>query len=274
MRVSALVRNEWVKTTRSFAFWISLLAFTGVMAIQFGQQWWTARGSTRFAFAFPSAWSDITNETTIVTGVFLVIVLAMLVGGEYAWKTARQNVIDGLSKTEFFLGKILAWLGIMLLFGLVQILVGSAFAAAGTPAHVGPWVGAADLAQVGGAVLCLVGLTSLGFFFTIVTRNAAAGIGLFFLYLAFGENLIGLVFAHAGEAARIALRYLPIKLFDRALASWQWDPAVLAKVTEEAVKSGGNGPSPLPPLVLTACVLGWTGLAVGGAYLIFRARDL
>jgi ABC-2 type transport system permease protein len=274
MRVAALVRNEWIKTTRRFAFWVSLLTFTGILAIQFGEQWWTARGNPRVTFAFPDAWRVITDDTTIVTAIFLVIVLSMLIGGEYAWKTARQNVIDGLSKNQVYLAKIFTWVGIVVAFGVMQILVGSAFAAAGTPNDAGTWVHATDLAQVGGAALCLVAFTSLGFFFAFVSRNAAAGIGLFFLYVAFGEKLIGLVARLFGEGAKVVTRYLPLALGERALEAWQWDPAVLADVTKEAVASGGKGPVPMAQPALIAWILGWAVLVVGVAYLVFRARDL
>jgi len=274
MRIATLVRNEWIKTTRRFAFWVSFLAFTAIMAIQFGERWWTARSNPRATFAFPTAWRAITDDTTIVTAIFLVIVLAMLIGGEYAWKTARQNVIDGLSKNDVYLAKIFTWVGIVVVFGAMQVLMGGIFAAAGTPKDAGAWVHATDLAQVGGAALCLVAFTSLGFFFAFVSRNAAAGIGLFFLYVAFGEKLIGLVARLFGEGAEVVTRYLPLSLGQRALATWQWDPVVLADVTKEAVASGGKGPVPLAPWTLVAWILGWAVLAVGAAYLVFRARDL
>jgi ABC-2 type transport system permease protein len=274
MRVVTLVRNEWIKTTRRFAFWVSLLTFSGIMAIQFGEQWWRARGSTRLTFAFPDAWQAITNDTTIVTAIFLVIVLSMLIGGEYAWKTARQNVIDGLSKNEVYLAKILTWVGAVMVFGVMQILVGGAFAAVSTPRDAGAWMHATDLAQVGGAALCLVAFTSLGFFFAFVSRNAAAGIGLFFLYVAFGEKLIGMIAGLFGDGAKVVTRYLPLGLGQRALATWQWDPAVLADVTKEAVASGGKGPVVMTPPALVAWILGWVVLVVGVAYLVFRARDL
>lgn len=274
MRIAALIRNEWIKTTRYIAFWISLIAFAGVMAIQFGQQWWTARSNTRVTFAFPGAWIDITNDVTIVTASFIVIVLAMIIGGEYTWKTARQNVIDGLSKNEFYLAKVLTWLGVVLVFAVFQILVGGAFAAAGTPAGIGRWVHRVNVAEVGGVGLCLIALTSLGFFFAVASRSAAAGIGLFFLYIAFGEGLVGMVARLFGGSATTVVRHLPMSLAQRAVAAWQWDPTVLAEMTKRAVASGGHGPEVMAPLTLVAWILGWAVVAVGGAGLIFRARDL
>jgi len=274
MRIVTLVRNEWIKTTRRFAFWVGLLSFGGIMALVYGEYWNDARRRVDLEFAFPDAWTSLTDDVTFVTVIFATVILAMLVGGEYAFKTARQNVIDGLSKEQFFGGKLVQWLGVIAAFALAQLLIGGVFAAAGTPA--GPtWVRNSDLGLLAGYGLAILLMTGLALLLIILSRNAAAGIGLFFLYIAFLEDilLVGIRLVHEG-AARTAAPYLPQNLAEELLRSWQWDPVSLFEATREAVESGGTAPVPMDPTVLVGAGLVWVVVLVGAAFLIFRARDL
>lgn len=274
MRMATLIRNEWIKTTRRFAFWITLISFAGITAIGFGEQWWSALKNPRVSFGFPDAWAFLTGDYTIVATIFAAIVLTMLLGGEYSYRTARQNVIDGLSKEQFFAGKVFTWLGVVAAFWIVEMILGFGFALPGT-ADGAPFLRTSDLGLLLGMVLAMLLLSSLAFFMTFVSRMAAAGIGLFFLYLAFVEDLFTSVVRLINEDAAHAIgQHLPMNLAEQAIRTWQWDPAVLARMVEEAVNSGHAPPEPAEPLLLVAWMVGWMAVAVLGAFAIFRARDL
>lgn len=274
MRIGTLVRNEWIKTTRRFAFWITLISFAGITAIGFGEQWWSALKNPRVDFGFPDAWAFITGDYTIVATIFAAIVLTMLLGGEYSYRTARQNVIDGLSKEQFFAGKVFTWLGVVAAFWLVEMILGFGFALPGT-ADGAPFIRATDLGLVLGMVLAMLLLTSLAFFMTFLSRAAAAGIGLFFLYIAFVEDLLVSLVRLVNEDAAAAIGpHLPMNLAEQAIQTWQWDPAVLARIVEEAVSAGRTPPEPMAPLLLVGWMAGWMAVVVLGAFAIFRARDL
>jgi hypothetical protein len=57
---------------------------------------------------------------SLFTGVLMILLFAP----EFSWRTARQNVIDGLSKERFYAGKVI------LLARLVLILMATTLGAA------------------------------------------------------------------------------------------------------------------------------------------------
>ncbi|MBK9980304.1 MAG: hypothetical protein IPP20_20760 [Gemmatimonadetes bacterium] len=70
----------------------------------------------------------------VLAAFFASIVLILLVSSEFTWRTSRQNVIDGLSKEEFFGAKLFLLPGVGLFFFIVMVLVAGGFAFAGTVA--------------------------------------------------------------------------------------------------------------------------------------------
>ena len=51
--------------------------------------------------------------------IFFAIIIVAMIGNEYSYKTLKQNLIDGLSKSEFLRSKIYA----ILLFVLTSTLL-------------------------------------------------------------------------------------------------------------------------------------------------------
>ena len=68
----------------------------------------------------------------MISVIFGAVVLILLMSSEFTWRTARQNVIDGLSKTEWFWGKVTLLPIVGAIFILSQIGIGAGFAFAGT----------------------------------------------------------------------------------------------------------------------------------------------
>jgi hypothetical protein len=44
---------------------------------------------------------------TSIASIFGVVLIVLMVCNEFGWKTSRQNIIDGLSKPQWFAGKAL-----------------------------------------------------------------------------------------------------------------------------------------------------------------------
>ncbi|MEO0404721.1 MAG: hypothetical protein AAF193_07615, partial [Bacteroidota bacterium] len=58
-------------------------------------------------FDFQDIWQNITFLLSYITYFFLNALIIIFVAREFSLKTARQNVIDGLSKSEFVWGKVI-----------------------------------------------------------------------------------------------------------------------------------------------------------------------
>jgi ABC-2 type transport system permease protein len=135
-----LLKIEWLKLRRYKAFWILL-----ILCLGFSSGWnyflaTTIRENKKNAAAhnplahilpnpyqFPGTW----QMTCYVNSYFLLtlgILLILLLTNEYNFRTSRQNIIDGLTRTEFAVSKlfimvVLAILATVVTFG-TTIFVG------------------------------------------------------------------------------------------------------------------------------------------------------
>ncbi len=276
MRPGVLVRNETLKTTRRFAFWVTLLSFGGIASIINGENWASARSHADKVFALPDAWSTILSDIGPLPAIFGAVALILLVTGEFSWKTARQNVIDGLSKNEFFAGKVLLYPVVGATFLALLLAIIAVFAGAGTEPGAAdvPLVRGTDLALMGGVATTVLGYTSIAFFAAFLARSSGAAMGLFFLYVAFLEQIAGAVLSKVGGAFAAAAAYLPRGVFDRLFDPRQFDPAARQASIDRALETGKEAPVFHDTGLLLALAFCWIALFLLGSWLVYRRRDL
>jgi ABC-2 type transport system permease protein len=275
MRAGVLVRNETLKTTRRFAFWVTLLSFGGIASIINGESWASARGQVDKTFALPDAWGTILSDIGPLPAIFGAVALILLVTGEFSWKTARQNVIDGLSKNEFFAGKVLLYPAVGATFLALLLALIAVFAGAGTdPGATTPLVRGTDLALMGGVATTVLGYTSIAFFAAFLARSSGGAMGLFFLYVAFLEQIAGAVLSRIGGAFATAAAYLPRAVFDRLFDPRQFDPAARQASIDHALEAGKDAPVFHDTGLLLALAFSWIAAFLLGSWLVYRRRDL
>lgn len=73
---------------------------------------------------FPDIWHNVTYVYTFLK-IFLAIVVIISVSNEFTYKTIRQNIIDGMSRTDFMVSKLLTILLLSLGSTLFVFLAGS-----------------------------------------------------------------------------------------------------------------------------------------------------
>lgn len=270
------LRNELMKMNSRPATLVTVGFLLLVNGLNFGRSWWTARGSAEESFALPAAWPEIVTGNAQGTLIFGSVLLILLVASEFSWRTARQNVIDGLSKEAWFRGKLylMVVLGFVLL--LLQAGAGGAFAAAGTdPLTLGAVLpDTYHVSAMGGFLLGFLGYGSLALLLAVSIRGTGASIGVWFLYVAVVERLVGGGLARLGGVAEQAARYLPRAVFDQLLSYVQHDPAALAQATARAAAAGRPPPEPWSWSVLLPVALGWILVFVVASHVIFVQRDL
>ncbi|MFI9783036.1 ABC transporter permease [Kitasatospora sp. NPDC051984] len=127
-------------------------------------------------------------------GSALMLILgAVLVGGEHRWGTWGTLLVQGPSRTSVVLGKAGAAAAASLCISVLVVVVGagaSALIAAltGRPAH---WPDTATLlAGIGAIWLISMAATSLGIFLAVLLRGTGAAIGVGLLWLLAVENLV------------------------------------------------------------------------------------
>lgn len=113
-----LIRIEYLKLKSNRALWILLgLYFVAIAAVAIGAgaflDYLTAQG-VDYRGINPSIfpiydWEDIYHNLAYLASFFSVFpafLLIISVSNEFSFKTHRQNIIDGLSRREFFLSKL------------------------------------------------------------------------------------------------------------------------------------------------------------------------
>jgi len=264
MRTIIFARNEVIKTRQNSGFWVGFLGFAGLMAVIFGSiRFASARRASMAEFALPNAWTQIIGGAGVMTAFFAAIVVVLLVANEFTWRTARQNVIDGLSKEEFFTAKLLLVPAIGLLFFSTLVLVGGGFAFSGSHADPGPLVRVADLEMMAGALIGLLGWSALAFLLAITIRSSGPAIGAFFLYFIM-EQIVRQLIAQTGEAVAAMTRYLPTAVF---MSLWQ------ASSYRAATPRSGQLASIAPPVLMLVSVV-YIVFFLVVSFVLYRRRDL
>src|ERR1700733_11495706 len=136
-----IAKTEWLKIKKYPAFWwvmgITALTYPGINYIfhsiyvnitqktsRSGQIVQALLGNP---FSFPEAWRTVAYFSSIFVFIPSIVVI-MLITNEYNYKTNRQNIIDGWSRSAFMTGKLIDVLImsilVTILFLVVAVIIG------------------------------------------------------------------------------------------------------------------------------------------------------
>ncbi|HAN19989.1 MAG: hypothetical protein A2X13_10765 [Bacteroidetes bacterium GWC2_33_15] len=155
-------------------------------------------------YQFPNIW-EFFPWVASWFNLFLAIVVILLVGNEFSFRTFRQNVIDGLSRNDLIRGKIILIFSIAVYTFLMVLIAILIFGLINSDDYsMGAIFGKSYLLLI--YFIQALGYMSLGLLITIMFRNNALSIIMFILYFFPIEPIIRWIFeAHAR-------RYFPIKI--------------------------------------------------------------
>ena len=201
--------------------------------------------------------------------IFVALITTVNVtAAEYGWRTSRQNVIDGLSREQWFAAKLIMVPAIALLFFVVGVgmvgVTGRLFVE-----RQGSFITADLLRGLGGLLVGLTGMCSLAMLASFLTRHAGGAIALVVGYMIIGEGMIRALLRNAGESALKYAQYLPANTFQQLASMPFWSPP--ATRIPGAVVRGPEPPNPGTLLLLAAAYI---AAAVGAAFLMMRDQDL
>ncbi len=271
--LGVLLRIEWLKTVKRRSFWVAVSAFALFTAIPAVEGVRNARRSPSLAYALPESWPDILGAATGLGPLFAGVLMILLVAPEFSWRTARQNVIDGLSKERFYAGKVIVLAGLALLFMATAVLIG----VAGTllsPGEGGSGIlRPTDLSYMGALALSLLLVGSAGLMLSVLIRSSGPALGILFLYLIVEEAVGGLM-SRAGGALRRAAEYLPSNILEQLGDDLAHYPDVLAQVNVERTERGLESWEFLGVEVLAVAALAYSAVFLALALFDMRKRDL
>ena len=227
--MSTLLRTEWLKIRKYPAFWLMLvivvLSYPGMNYMLYVEGYKDQLVSKTMGpilrmlpnpFTFPDAWQTVAFISSLFIFLPAVIVI-MFISNEYTYKTHRQNIIDGWSRTDFMVSKLIDVLVISfvatLLYVITAFVIGSVNATKETGAF---WEGTK---YIGLFFLQVFSQLSIAFLVALIVRKAFIALGVFlFYYFPLEPYLVEMGRKHADGIGE----YLPLEISDRLIPYPRW----------------------------------------------------
>jgi len=268
--IRAVVRNELLKVVHRLAFWIVMIVFVFGTTMDYVQSYLRTQAG-RASFVLPDAWRQILGGDGEALYIFGGILLILLVADEFTWRTARQNVIDGLSKDLFFAGKLLLIPFIVVLFLGYRVVLGGTLAATAGDGWV---MGRPAWSALAGLTVAFVGNLAIPLFIALAVRSAGAGMGVWLLYFALIENVLAQGLVKLSASLEPVVQFLPIHVFNALTRYIQHDPEAFRQAVARAVEQQHAPPEIWDPGTLWLSGVAWVAVILSGAFVWFRKRDL
>lgn len=266
--LGVLVRIEMLKAVKRPACWVTVGVFTVFNAIAI-----LSSGGPSSQASFPDAWRGIIEPAINLGPVFLAALMILLFAPEFRWRTARQNVIDGLSKEQFYWAKVLLLVPMMAVFIAIPMVIGIVEAAPNPGGGGRALVEPMDFNYMLGFVVALLLWGTAALMISALVRAAGAGLGLLFLYFIC-EQIVTQLLSIRWRALERFFDFLPAQLYQTITNTGLYYPEVLARTNAARAERGQDllaYPDLWIPLVAaTAYVVLFLGLA----YVNMRRRDL
>lgn len=213
---------EWLKLKHYRTFWIlSILYIVSIFGANYivfriQQEVYNDRQAKGMAqmilgtppFAFPNVW----HTTSFISSFLLFLpglLMIMSVTNEYSYRTHRQNVIDGWSRREFIVVKLLTAVISALTSTIVVTLTALLFGfMQGEP------FSAEKSVYLFYFFIQALSYSLVALFFAVLFKRGALSIGVFFLYALVLENLIA---ALMNKYLNYSGRYLPLESTDNLI---------------------------------------------------------
>lgn len=224
-----LLKTEWLKIKKYPAFWwmlgIVALSYPGMNYAIYVNGYKDQLNDKQMGmilrmlpnpFTFPDVWQTV----AFVSGLFIFlpsIVVIMFITNEYTYKTHRQNIIDGWSRNNFMLSKVIDVLIVSLLvtvlYFITALIIG--FVNAGNTSSF-TWNGTK---YIGLFFLQVFSQLSVAFLIALLVRKAFIALGLFLFYYFPLEPIL---VKQAKDRAHGIGEYFPLEISDRLIPYPRW----------------------------------------------------
>jgi len=257
------------KTLMIIHFLLFFLVVLVVSRIHFSIPGFSIKG----LYQFPNIW-EFFPWIASWFNLFLAIVVILLVGNEFSFRTFRQNVINGLSRSDLITGKLIMIFTIAVyafIMVLLAILIFGIIFSNGITMDI--------IFEKSYLILIYfiqaIGYMAIGMLTALVFRNNALSIIMFLLYFAIIEPVVRVMFKAD------ARRFFPAKIISNLTPT----PEFLTMASEKSftTSSGkssldfqeiGLMPESLSLGLTVILATGYIGFFIGLAYLITHKRNL
>ena len=268
-----LFRIEALKTTKRLAFWVTTGIFAGFNVIFVITSVRTAIRRPNATFALPDSWPEILQPPANIGPFFLGVTMILLFAPEFSWRTARQNVIDGLSKKRFYTGKITVLAALVALFLVIPIVIGYVGTLFSPSEGGSPIVGPSDFNYMIAYVLGLLLWGSGAFMLAALLRSSGAAMGIMFVYLLL-EQVLSRLMTELSETPGPATDFLPAEVHSSLSNPMMHYPKMLAEENARRAEQGRALLEFHDFELLAGVALAFSAAFLITAFLSLRKRDL
>ena len=272
----SLINIEWLKIKKYPAFWwmlgIVALTYPGINAMTYYGYLKATTGkeiTNNIAkmflgnpFAFPETWHSVAYFSSFFILLPSILVI-MLVTNEYTFKTHRQNIIDGWSRSQFITSKLFDVLIVSVIVTLVYIIVAAGFGFYADSSTSFQWN--QQLQYIPLFLLQTISQLSIAFLLGYLIKKAFIALGIFLFYYLVIENI-------AATYAQFKLndigRFLPFEMSDRLIPR----PAFFSRFGKDAKTSYDHAISLIPEHIVYTILL-TVGIWLI-CYAVHKRRDL
>ncbi len=268
-KIIYLLQLEWlkVKTYRPF---LALLALYAILLPSF---MYSAKkmplpkeiGGSDILFMFPNIWGYLGYIGNWLVFFLMGFLAIQAISNETFNKTLRQNVISGLSRTDFFLSKLSFLTLINIAATLYYIVWALIFGFTNTETVYASKV-FQNIDIAGRYLLMCMGYSSLGLFLGVLFSRSILGLFIYFAYIMFIEKIIryAIIYKLLGDKP---ILFTPANVFNDLV------PPPIPELINQTLK-GSDRPMFLTPAEAVPTALIYIALFLYGAYYLLKTRDL
>jgi len=216
-----LLQIEWMKVKNYRTFWILLLitvvsipAFNYVFYDLMNNSFPKSNGRSLLGspFIFPYVWQTVGWNSSLLL-IIPAILIITLITNEFTYKTHRQNIIDGWSRTQFITVKLVEVLILALLTTIVELATCIFFGYILNKVPYGVSI-FTDIRFVGFFFIQSVSYTMIAFLMGAFIKRAGLAMGVFFIYLVIEQFVVSLL---RHKYSIDGVDYLPEEVTDRLI---------------------------------------------------------
>jgi ABC-2 type transport system permease protein len=168
--------------------------------------------NTETMYKLPNVWTYLAYIGNWLSFFFLGFIGVLSVTMEFGNKTLRQNIINGVTRSEFFMAKILLILTVSLFATIYFALVGFSFGFISTDnLYLTKILSGTN--QIFLYYLMCVGYMTFGFFLGVLIRRTGMALFLYLIYVIFLEPVIRWA-AHGKIIMNKTIHYYPLNAIE------------------------------------------------------------
>ena len=265
-----LLNLEWLKMRPYRPFWVLSGAYVLIMgsfmpfiqAIKMPKEVFDISTS----LMFPNVWHNLAYWGNWAAFFSLGFLSVLSITNEFEYKTLRQSVISGLSRTDVFLSKLLFIVTLSALATIVYVLFALLFGAITTETIYASRV-SEGVSWMGNYFMMCLGFSSFALFLGTLLRRSGISLFLLLTWEFFIEPILRYAIHGKLIANNETMHYYPMKAFNSLI------PVPLPKMANAAV-NGGEVKMILDTSTAMVVAIIYIGLLLFGTYYLLKNRDL